>query len=43
MIELVHAVIAHVGIAGLVGIWIVKAGVGALGVRWFKTRKGTRG
>ena len=43
MAELAHAVVSHIGIAGLAGLWIVKAGLGAYGLRWLRLRKKTRG
>ena len=38
MLELLHSVVAHIGIAGLAGVWIVKMGVTALGYRWYRGR-----
>ncbi|WP_263829901.1 hypothetical protein [Ruegeria aquimaris] len=47
MLELAHSTFAHIGLAGLAGLWVVKAAAGYVGLRWLRERrlgtKGTRG
>ncbi|MFD2856427.1 hypothetical protein [Seohaeicola zhoushanensis] len=38
MLDLVHAAVTHIGIAGLAGLWLLKTGVVALGYRWYRGR-----
>ncbi len=42
MMEIAHAVLTHIGVAGLVAIWIAKLGVGAVGLRLFRARRAGR-
>lgn len=40
MLELVHAAVAHVGIAGLTALWLLKTGAIAVGYRLYRRRIG---
>ena len=39
MLELAHSVFAQIGLAGLVGLWVAKAGLGWVLFRYWKVRR----
>ena len=43
MLALLHGVVAHIGIAGLAGLWLVKIGAVAIGYRWYRGKGGGTG